>query len=119
MIEMMNGARGEEEGSKGEASLGDRQESSYPLGIKKQRPACVPPASPPPPLKLGAPVGKEWRDASGTGRGCSGCRYRLRYAGIQAGKYASEITCPMGAGVEARCGGEGGRVSDRPASNSM
>lgn len=73
--------------------------------------ACRPPS---PSLKLVAPVGKEWRDASRTGRGCSGCGYRPRYAGIQAGKYAGEITCLLGAGCRPR-----GRVSDRPASNSM
>lgn len=40
-----------------------------------------------------------------------------RYAGIQAGKYAGEITCLLGAERGGRAGG--GRVSDRPASNSM
>lgn len=82
--------------SKGDASLGNRQELSYPLRIKQLRLPCVPPASPS--LKLGAPVGKAWRDASRTGRGCSGCGYRPRYAGIQAGKYAGEITCLLGGG---------------------
>lgn len=90
------GGEGRGRRSKGDASLGNRQELSYLLRIKQLRLPCVPPASPS--LKLGAPVGKAWRDASRTGRGCSGCGYRPRYAGIQAGKYAGEITCLLGGG---------------------
>lgn len=94
--------------SKGDASLGNRQELSYPLKIKQLRLPCVPPASPS--LNPGAPVGKAWRDAGRTGRGCSGCGYRPRYAGIQAGKYAGEITCLLGRGGGDQRGREGCQI---------